>query len=548
VSVPVSVWALALALSSPPSDYAGRYASGESVVLFTEVGGRLYVRPIDWSGRQPLEMVSADRFQMEGRPQRTYTFTRDAAGRVTRAAIAGMDDNGTFTRLGAGPRPLERLAAGDGRGAWAGFRRRGIAPATALELARRLFDRRAGAGPAFLGFTEAMAAAGHRDAPTLTALGLARVAAGDRSGGRQALAAAVATGSGAEEARRALRMLDRADAGDAGLPFPLDAVYAPPTAAEIEAVEAAWAARDLAPRDVRVEHRFRIDHAGRPFDVEIVSHLVHGSRHHGAILVPAGAVARSCRVLLEVKGVSWNFSPLEVPRGSTALRFLGESAGDFVIALPGIRGETLAADGRTWVSEGDPAETWDGAADDALAFLDVALQRTAAADPSRIAVFGRSRGGTVALLAGERDRRIGRVLAWSAPSGWIEGMPARGFTQREIAAEGLRARSAANEIGGQSVRTFLRLAAQGREPLARVRERLIASSPEYFVRRLPRTQAHWGADDPIVEPANAERIRAASARAGVPVEVIVHDDGGHDLDPAHAYPMSKAFLTVHIDR
>ena len=541
VSVHVSVLAVSLALLSL-SEYTGRYAQGESVVLFTEVDGRLFVRPIDWSGRQPLEGLAPDRFQMEGRPQRTYTFDRDAAGRVAGVAIAGMDDNGAFARLDAEPRPLERLASGDGAGAWSAFRRRGVAPARALELARRLFDRRAGAAPAFLAFMEAMAAAGHRDAAALTSLGLARVAAGDRGGGRQALAAALAAAGDGEEARRALRMLGRADAGDVPLPFPLDAAYAPPSAAEIEGVAAAWASRDLSPRDVRVEHRFRVDHAGRAFDGEIVSHLVHGSRHHGAILVPAGAAPRSRRVLLEVKGVSWSFFPLEVPRGSTALRILGEAAEGFVIVLPGIRGETLAAGGRTWVSEGDPAETWDGAADDALAFLEVALARTAAADPSRVAAFGRSRGGTVALLAGARDRRIGRVLAWSAPSGWIEGMPSRGFTQREIAAEGLRARSAPDEIGGQSVRTFLRPAARGLEPLARVRARLIASSPEYFVGRLPRTQAHWGADDPIVEPANARRIRAAAAGAGAAVEVVVHEEGGHDLDPARAYPMSKAFL------
>ncbi len=124
-------------------------------------------------------------------------------------------------------------------------------------------------------------------------------------------------------------------------------------------------------------------------------------------------------------------------------------------------------------------------------------------------------------------------------------MPQRGFSQREIVGEGLRRRSVPAMIGGQSVRTFLRHAVEGRETLAQVRARLIASSPEYFVRRLPVTQAHQGEDDAIVEPANGVRLRAAAERdpaAASRVTVVFHAEGGHDLDPARAVPASKEFL------
>ena len=47
----------------------------------------------------------------------------------------------------------------------------------------------------------------------------------------------------------------------------------------------------------------------------------------GAILSPRSAAARGRPVLLEVKGVSWNFNPLTLPGGSTALRVLGNDAG-----------------------------------------------------------------------------------------------------------------------------------------------------------------------------------------------------------------------------
>lgn len=327
-------------------------------------------------------------------------------------------------------------------------------------------------------------------------------------------------------------------------PFPLDDAYATPNADELRRVEETWSRRDLRPRDVRVEDAFPVEWKGATYDVEIVSHLVHGSRHHGAILVPRGAEPRRRAVILETKGVSWHFFPLAVPRGSTAFNVLEDDAARFVFVLPGFRGEVVQANGKEYRSEGDPAESWDGAADDAIAFLNVALERVAAADPARIAVYGRSRGGTVAMLVGARDPRIARVLAWSAPAGWIEDMPQRGFTQREVAGEGLRRRSAPRMIGGQSVRTFLRRALSGEESLREVRDRLIASSPVYFVHRLPVTEAYWGSDDPIVESANGRRIQEAAAAAGVGgrVKVFFQTEGGHDLDPALSRPALRAFL------
>jgi hypothetical protein len=345
------------------SDYAGRYSQGRSAVTFTEVDGTLYVQPVEWSGRQPLEATGPDQFQMQDRPQRTFVFGR-AGGRVARVTIAGMDVNGAFARLGPRTLAAEDLAAGHGRAAWSKARRDPEYQAV-LALMRRIFDQRASTAPAFREFVEAAYAAGHRDSATLASLGAARVAAGDRTGGRAAFAAALRANPGSGEAREALRMMD--GAADTGwtVPYPLDALYAPPTADEIGRVEAAWAERDLAPKDVRVEDRFPTG----PFEVEIVSHLVHGSRHFGAILVPREGAPGSLPLVLEVKGVSWNFSSLAVPDGSTAVKVLGPAAAGFVVALPGLRGETLAANGKTYVSEGDPAESWDGAADDALAFL-----------------------------------------------------------------------------------------------------------------------------------------------------------------------------------
>ena len=100
-------------------------------------------------------------------------------------------------------------------------------------------------------------------------------------------------------------------------------------------------------------------------------------------------------------------------------------------------------------SEGDRSDVWDGATDDALALLNVALKITPEADARRIAVFGRSRGGTVALLAAIRDPRIRQVVDWAGPSDLFRLMGQDGWTQREAVAEGLRYRSPPRGIGGR---------------------------------------------------------------------------------------------------
>lgn len=149
--VPVPVRALTLALLSPVlvlvhvharpclstprvhvragtslADYVGRYSQAESVVTFSLVADQLYVRPVEWSGRQPLEPIASDRFQMQGRPARTFAFSRSSDGRVAAVEIAGMDVNGAFRRMGPEKLPLEVLAEGRGASAWAAFRRRGV--------------------------------------------------------------------------------------------------------------------------------------------------------------------------------------------------------------------------------------------------------------------------------------------------------------------------------------------------------------------------------------------------------------------------------------
>jgi acetyl esterase/lipase len=245
-----------------------------------------------------------------------------------------------------------------------------------------------------------------------------------------------------------------------------------------------------------------------------------------------------------LKGVSPSFFPLELNK-LISPKILDDRQAEFIYFVPSFRGETLKFDGKDYVSEGDPTDSWDGATDDSLAFLNAALSITPQADLNRIAVFGKSRGGALAMLAGIRDKRIKQVVSWSGPVDWFELMGANGWPERAIVADALLKRVEPQEDGGQFVRTFLTGAIRGERDLAQVRLHMIESSPLYFTSRLPETQAYYGVEDRMVPVRNGraleEKLKSREPHAP-PTRVFYHADAGHDLDPKLAYPGSKRFL------
>lgn len=325
------------------------------------------------------------------------------------------------------------------------------------------------------------------------------------------------------------------------LPFALDALFAKPTAAEIQAVREEWRARDLRPVEVKVVEVAPYDLGRTRGEIRIVSHRVHGSLHYGAVIVPAGAAARSCAVIVDAKGVSWDYFPrnLDGPPRAVVAAGKDKDQDKYVTFIPGYRGERIVLGDRTFTSEGDRTDVWDGAADDTIAFLGAALQVTPEADPERIGVFGASRGGTIALLVGARDRRIRAVVAWAAPTDqFTPAGETSGWSRRESVERGLRRESAPNEVGGQFIELFLRGAIAGKQSLAEVRSHMLAGSPLYFAETLPPTQLHYGEDDVHVPQRHgrdlAERRRDADAH--------FYPGYGHETDSVTASRLTGEFF------
>lgn len=534
--------------------FEGSYGSGgpssDAVVTFSVRRGTLLMHPALWSGPMVLRRATPDSFNVAAHPQFGAAFARDGEGCVVAARVRGLSPEGRYDHLDPeAPRPVQLLEGGRPREAARRYVASGRSQVDRLVEVGRKFVRgnptRIRDAVAF--FTE-LRSFHPRSAAVHAALGDALVFAGERGEAASAYERALELDPAKPEAVAGLRRLGRRAAGDDGgwrLSFPLDSLFAPPSRSEIDAVWARWRGRDLEPSAVRLVARHPVDLDGVRAEARVVEHTVHGRRHVGVVIVPEGAAAGSMPVLVEAKGVSPDFLPLEVPGGMTAPHVMAEARGRVVYAAPGYRGERVVVGGDTLTSEGDRSDAWDGATDDLIAFLRVALEVTPEADTSRVCVFGRSRGGAVALLSGMRETAIDCVVSWAAPTDWFRLMGLEGWTQRELVADGLRSRAAPGETGGQFIDYFLDAALAGRRDLRETRLHMIASSPLYFADRVPMTQVHWGLEDTIVPAANGRAFVAryeASERPGACQDVRFHPDAGHDQDRQLAPIWTRDFL------
>lgn len=315
---------------------------------------------------------------------------------------------------------------------------------------------------------------------------------------------------------------DRADAL-------LDALFAPPTAAEKAAVEAEWAERDTGAHGVRVEGE-RSGERGRTM---VLSHTVSGVRHYGAVRIPAGAEGRRLPVLVIAHGGE---------RGATGWQFVrsGPLAEGWVQVVPSFRAERLAVLPFRWHRSQGPASPWDRDVDDTMALLSTVLAHVPEADSARVAVLGRSRGGGVALLMGVRDPRVKGVVTFAGPTDFL--LP----EVRRLAARAVRSRIPRLPGAGYLANRVLFPLRDGRVPLPWARLELVRRSAAHFAHRLPPVQAHHGTADDEVDVAHGDRLdRAMRAlgRSAAEWEYHRYPGGGHrpgTLPGSHA--RMEAFL------
>ncbi|MDE0358776.1 MAG: hypothetical protein OXN92_13720 [Gammaproteobacteria bacterium] len=316
----------------------------------------------------------------------------------------------------------------------------------------------------------------------------------------------------------------------------LDTLFMAPTDTEINAVRADWAARDFSAADPRVELAERLDLAGSEVDLRIVSHSVAGVRHYGAILVPDGAAEGSLPILAYLHGGDGGVSIGDIQVAAFAL---GELRDSFVYVIPSFRAEPLVHGDSVWVSEGPPSP-WDYDVDDVLALVNVAIETAPEAKADSINVFGGSRGAGVALLAGVRDPRIARIVAFFGPTYFFDDWV------REIVREA--ALRMPRELTGVAHldSTFIQPHIRGEYSRGNMRLELVRRSSTLFARDLPAVQVHHGSIDQTVSVSQAEALIAAMealGRGAPDFEAYIYEGAGHDVfDLRAAIPRAVAFL------
>jgi len=315
-------------------------------------------------------------------------------------------------------------------------------------------------------------------------------------------------------------------------------LFAPPTPAEVQAVRIDWATRPHVVSGFRVDANYVDPGTGARF--EVVSHVVDGFRHYGALRYPGQYVQGGKYPVMVV--CHGGTAGVSVEEASNLLVHLpGQCVADqFFLVIPSFRGEPLHTSSvGSFLSEGPPS--WaDRDVDDTRALLTASLDYQADMDRARVAGWGISRGAAVALLLSIRDDRIRRVVDMfgftdlSLPSvvGWVDAIMNQG--------------APSVGLGGLVVDAVAAPYAAGTLSLMEARLTWLRRSPSYFVSALPPLQAHHGLQDNAVDVTHTQALLDALASYGVPpseAQGYYYPTGQHGLNsmPGHG-PIVEPFL------
>ena len=323
----------------------------------------------------------------------------------------------------------------------------------------------------------------------------------------------------------------------------LDALFVPPTAAEIAQVEAEWEMRAPEVSGVQVELDTEVTSlfAGT-VRVRVLSHTVGGLRHYGLLVTPRGAAGPgSLPVIAYAHGGDDGVDLADILLIIPFLR----SVGSVAFVAPSYRSEPLRVEDRVFISDGPPS-AWDRDVDDTMSLLSVALEEAPELDGERIALLGLSRGGGVSLLTAARDTRIDAVVEAAGPTDLFDGYA------REIMEEALA--GTLRDLPGLDYlnETVIQPWQRGELSDADARIEMLRRSAAYFVGQMPPVQLHHGTADEVVDVSQAHRLIEEMEAAGKgedEFEAHIYDGAGHgllDLVSRGAATRAEEFLRTHI--
>ena len=284
----------------------------------------------------------------------------------------------------------------------------------------------------------------------------------------------------------------------------LDALFASPSQSEIDAVLADWAGRSPASAGVQFETSVADSILEVAVTVSVVSHVVDGNRHYGALIAPEGAAPRSLPVVMYLHGGDGGFAVEDV---FAIAELAPDLTAQVIWVAPSFRSEPLRYQGATFTSEGTPSP-WDRDVDDALALLDVVADTVFAADTGRVGLVGLSRGAGVALLMAEREPSIDVVVEFFGPTDFF------GEFIQDVVEDALL--GDIRDLPGLEFLNaeFIVPLREGDIAIPAVRGELVRRSAVLFADRLPDLQVHHGGLDTVVEVSQAASLIATMQDLG----------------------------------
>ncbi|CAA9272870.1 MAG: hypothetical protein AVDCRST_MAG56-3174 [uncultured Cytophagales bacterium] len=288
----------------------------------------------------------------------------------------------------------------------------------------------------------------------------------------------------------------------------LDGLFRAPSQPELDAVSLEWSQKDFSPGRVRVEKEVFAEDG----TLQVISHQVNGLKHYGFVYLQSGLDVNTAPVLMLLPGKSAQYDVFRTDFLRQEMKSIlgcNDVYRQYIVAMPSFRGNAVRGEDFCFRSSGYSMDAWLGAAEDGLFFLESVKALYRLKGNVKVLALGASRGATVGLIMGALSRKIDYIISISTHTNFLD-----------------------KEAYGQQPLhdSYPAVFFTPSAPAPDIRRRMIASSPYFFLERMPPFEIHQGTQDPLTTVMHARlvhnRINAAQERASTQ-KVYFYEGKGH---------------------